>query len=143
MLRTALVVGLLVASWGCGGSENQAAIDDDVFSPALFANPPADFGPQTSWWWPGGAVDDVTLREQLGRFAELGYGTVEIQPFMSAVTKADLQEDSRIRTVGDATFLERLHTAACTAQELGLSWNLTLGSDWSTGDVVGAVATNR
>ena len=36
---------------------------------------------------------------------------------------------------GDATFLERLRTAACTAQELGLHWDITLGSGWSTGGV--------
>jgi hypothetical protein len=121
---------------GCGGSENQSAIDDDdAFSVELFANPPAELGPQTRWWWPGGAVDDATLREQLGRFAELGYGAVEIQPFMSAVTNADLREDSRIRSVGDAAFLERLHTAACAAKGLGLFWDLTFGSGWSTGGV--------
>ena len=75
---------------------------DDEFSVALFANPPAELGPQTRWWWPGGAVDDATPRAQLGQFAELGYSAVEIQPFMSAVTNADLREDARIRTVGDA-----------------------------------------
>jgi hypothetical protein len=104
---------------------------DDMFSLELFANPPAEFGPQTRWWWPGGAVDDATLLEQLGTFADVGYGAVEIQPFMSGVTKADVQEDTRIRTVGDAAFLERLHTAACAAHELGLEWDLTFGSGWS------------
>jgi hypothetical protein len=44
-----------------------------------------------------------------------------------------LREDARIRTVGDAVFLERLHTAACAAKELGLPWDLTFGSGWSTG----------
>jgi hypothetical protein len=139
MLRIVLAVTFLVASLvsagGCAGSENQVAIDEAEFSRELFANPPAELGPQTRWWWPGGAVDDATLREQLGQFAELGYGAVEIQPFMSAVTHADLREDGRIRTVGEAAFLERLHTAACAAQELGLSWDLTLGSGWSTGGV--------
>jgi hypothetical protein len=126
---------LFVALLGCGGSGVAEAVDDEVFSLGLFADPPADFGPQTRWWWPGGAVDDVTLREQLGQFVELGYSAVEIQPFMSAVTNADLREDARIRTVGDAAFRERLHTAACAAQELGLPWDLTFGSGWSTGAV--------
>ena len=139
MLRVVLAVGLLVSSLvcagGCASSENQVAIDDDEFSVDLFANPPAELGPQTRWWWPGGAVDDETLRAQLGQFAELGYGAVEIQPFMSAVTNAALREDARIRSVGDAAFLERLHTAACAAKELGLPWDLTFGSGWSTGGV--------
>jgi len=133
MLRVLLAVALFAASLGCTGSEPPVAIDDDEFSVELFANPPAELGPQTRWWWPGGAVDDATLRTQLGQFAELGYGAVEIQPFMSAVTNADLREDARIRTVGDAAFLERLHSAGCAAKELGLFWDLTLGSGWSTG----------
>jgi hypothetical protein len=135
MLTLGLLVASLVCVGGCTESENQVAIEDDTFSVELFANPPAELGPQTRWWWPGGAVDDATLRSQLGQFAEQGYGAVEIQPFMSAITNADLREDSRIRSVGDAAFLERLHTAACTAKELGLPWDLTLGSGWSTGGV--------
>jgi hypothetical protein len=54
---------------------------------------------------------------------------------MSAVTGADLREDARIRTVGDAAFIEHLRSAGCAAQELGLSWDITLGSGWSTGGV--------
>ncbi|MDH3201160.1 MAG: glycosyl hydrolase [Myxococcales bacterium] len=133
MLRVFSAVSAIVLALGCSDGESPGSVDDDVFSAAVFADPPLEFGPQARWWWPGGAVDDVTLREQLSQFAELGYSAVEIQPFMSAVTNADLSSDSRIRTVGDASFLERLRTAACTARELGLSWDLTLGSGWSTG----------
>ncbi len=133
MLRTALFACFLIASLGCSTSEEQQNVDDNSFSVTVFADPPGEFGPQTRWWWPGGAVDDATLREQLGQFADIGYGAVEVQPFMSAVTHADLREDARIRTVGDAVFLERLHTAACAAKELGLPWDLTFGSGWSTG----------
>ncbi|MDH3622504.1 MAG: glycosyl hydrolase [Myxococcales bacterium] len=135
MLKAAGVVSAIVLALGCSDGEDSSGIDDDLFSPAVFADPPLEFGPQARWWWPGGAVDDATLREELSQVAELGYSAVEIQPFMSAVTNADLSNDSRIRTVGDASFLERLRTAACTAQELGLSWDLTLGSGWSTGGV--------
>ncbi len=135
MVRTSILVLLLVSSFGCTASNGQATVDDEVFSPALFADPPAAFGPQTRWWWPGGAVEDATLVAQLREFAELGYGAVEVQPFMSAVTNADLRNDARIRTVGDPAFLERLHAAACAANGLGLSWDLTLGSGWSTGGV--------
>ena len=72
MLRVLLAVALFAASLGCTGSEPSVAIDDDAFSLELFANPPAELGPQTRWWWPGGAVDDATLREQLGKFADIG-----------------------------------------------------------------------
>ena len=129
------MAALLVASLGCKGPTDSSSIDEDAFSPAVFANPAAEFGPQTRWWWPGASVDDAGLRDQLRQFADAGYSAIEIQPFMSALTNADLAEDPRIRAVGDATFLERLRTAACTAQELGLHWDITLGSGWSTGGV--------
>ena len=135
MLRALFAAGLLVASLGCKGSTSPGAIEEDAFSPAFFADPPSEFGPQTRWWWPGASVDDAGLRNQLRRFVDVGYSAIEIQPFMSALTNADLREDPRIRAVGDATFLERLRTAACTATELGLDWDITLGSGWSTGGV--------
>lgn len=135
MLRAALIVGLLLTALGCDGSDSLVVLDDNAFSSELFANPPTEFGPQTRWWWPGASVDDSTLREQLRLFAEAGYSAVEIQPFMSAITNADLREDARIRAVGDAAFLERLRTAACAAEELGLPWDITFGSGWSTGGV--------
>ena len=135
MLRAALIVGLLLTALGCDGSDSLVVLNDDAFSSELFANPPTEFGPQTRWWWPGASVDDSTLREQLRLFAEAGYSAVEIQPFMSAITNADLREDARIRAVGDAAFLERLRTAACAAEELGLAWDITFGSGWSTGGV--------
>ena len=121
----------LALTAGCG--QSRQAIDDDRFSESVFADPPRAYAPQTRWWWPGGAVEDATLVEQLRQFADLGYGAVEIQPFMAGVARTDLEQDSRVRTVGDSTFLDRLHTAACEAQRLGLAWDLTLGSGWSTG----------
>jgi len=134
MHRLAILIGTVMALGGCSASGNEDETnEDDAFSVEAFAEPPSEFRPQTRWWWPGGAVDDVTLRDQLRSFAEVGYGAVEIQPFMSAITHADLEEDARIRTVGDATFLDRLHSAACAAKELGLAWDLTFGSGWSTG----------
>lgn len=134
MLRKLFLISLSAVVFGCNASNDGAApIDDEIFSAEWFAEPPSEFRPQTRWWWPGGAVDEATLRDQLRSFAEVGYGAVEIQPFMSAITYADLRGDARIRTVGDANFLERLHSAACASQELGLAWDLTFGSGWSTG----------
>ena len=108
-------------------------MSDDEFSLDVFANPPSSFGPQARWWWPGGSVDDATLVEQLRELAQLGYSAVEVQPFMATLTNADLRDDARIRTVGEASFLESLGVMACAARDAGLVWDLTLGSGWSTG----------
>jgi hypothetical protein len=131
MPRCSFLVAVLVVQ-GCSASPSTPT-GDDVFSPDVFANPPSSFGPQARWWWPGGSVDDATLREQLRELAELGYSAVEIQPFIATLTNADLREDASIRTVGEGSFLESLEVAACAARDLGLSWDLTLGSGWSTG----------
>lgn len=133
MTRVVLVLSAIALALGCTEGQRAPVLEDDIFSLAAFANPPRELGPQARWWWPGGSVDDATLRAELVQLAELGYSAVEIQPFMSAVTNADLSADALIRTVGEASFLERLVTAACAAQELELAWDLTLGSGWSTG----------
>lgn len=133
MLRFVALAGAALVLSGCSSDSTPAPIEDDTFSPAIFAAPPREFGPQARWWWPGGSVDDATIQTELRRFADLGYSAVEIQPFMAAVTNADLRDDPRIRTVGEPSFLASLRTAACSARDLGLAWDLTLGSGWSTG----------
>lgn len=117
---------------GCTTSPSEVT-EEDTFSLEVFADPPLEFGPQARWWWPGGSVDDATLGQQLEELAGLGYSAVEIQPFMATLTNADLGVDAAIRTVGEPAFLDRLRTAACKAGELGVAWDLTLGSGWSTG----------
>ena len=135
LVYAAMLLGSLLTSMGCDSSGSAGPGEDEVFSAEAFADPPLGLRPQTRWWWPGGAVEDSVLADQLRELADQGYGAVEIQPFMSGITHADLREDDRIRTVGQPAFLERLHTAACTAKELGLFWDLTMGSGWSTGAV--------
>ncbi len=135
MLRFALIGCLVLALVGCGGSDDDDVSGDNSFSLKLFADPPTEYRPQTRWWWPGAAVEDAVLAQQLDSFVEVGYGAVEIQPFMATLTQDDLERDPRIRAVGDATFLERLRTAACAARDRGLPWDLTFGSGWSTGGV--------
>jgi hypothetical protein len=132
-MRAWLFLAAVLLAQGCSTSSSTAPVGDDVFSLEVFADPPASFGPQARWWWPGGSVDDETLRDQLRELRELGYGAVEIQPFMAALTNADLRQNARIRTVGEASFLSSLAVTACAAHDNGLPWDLTLGSGWSTG----------
>ncbi len=132
MRHSPFLAAILIVQ-GCSTPSSSPAIGEDVFSAEVFSNPPRSYGPQARWWWPGGSVDDAVLRDQLLELSELGYGAVEIQPFMAALTNADLRVDARIRTVGEASFLSSLGVAACAAREQGLPWDLTLGSGWSTG----------
>ncbi|MFM8410815.1 MAG: glycosyl hydrolase [Alphaproteobacteria bacterium] len=133
--RVLAALPFVLAVAGCGSTSSAPAerVSDDRFSPALFADPPRAFGPQTRWWWPGAAVDDEGLRAQVRSFAEVGYGAFEIQPFMASLTDGDMAADPRVRAVGTPDFLARLHAAACAAHEAGMPWDLTFGSGWSSG----------
>ncbi len=135
MYKLGLIGCLVVTLVGCDGSDNDGIADDNGFSAEVFADPPREYHPQTRWWWPGAAVEDGVLTKQLDSFLDVGYGAVEIQTFMATLTRDDLEQDPRIRAVGDGTYLERLNTAACAARKRGMPWDLTFGSGWSTGGV--------
>jgi hypothetical protein len=133
-LLVALVVLATVtaAMVGCGDDGTPDGTTED-FSSATFAHPPREAGPIARWWWPGGAVDDGTLHDALADVAEAGYARVEMQPLLLGLTDTEVAADPRIRTVGDAAFLAHLRTVAETTRELGLGWDLTLGSGWPSG----------
>jgi hypothetical protein len=126
------VVALSMA--GCSTQPTPSdEVEDDAFSIAVFANPPIEFSPQARWWWPGGSVEPASIRAQLRELADAGYGAVEVQPFALNIANVTLQADPLVRSVGDDAFLENLRIAGCEAEALGLAWDLTLGSGWSSG----------
>ncbi|MFI6345989.1 glycosyl hydrolase [Streptomyces sp. NPDC050560] len=84
--------------------------------------------PWTRWWWLGSAVTDEGLRDHLTRFAEVGFGGVEIQPIYEAQGYED-----QIRSYLGPAWLDALGTTTATAAELGLGVDLTTGSGWTFG----------
>jgi hypothetical protein len=77
------------------------------------------------WWWFGPSVTRQELDRELTTMADSGIGGVEVAyvyPLATAVTE-----------FGSDAFLEDLRFAAERAHELGLSFDLTLGSGWSFG----------
>ena len=92
---------------------------------AGFADPPRDAAPMMRWWWFGPSVTRPELDRQLTAMAAAGLGGVEVAfvyPLGPATT-----------TFGSAEFLADLRFAADRAAELGLRFDLTLGSGWSFG----------
>jgi hypothetical protein len=77
------------------------------------------------WWWFGPSVTRPELERELVAVADAGLGGVEVAyvyPLATATTE-----------FGSDAFLADLRFAAECAHELGLSFDLTLGSGWSFG----------
>jgi hypothetical protein len=90
-----------------------------------FAEPPAGAAPMMRWWWFGPSVRRAELDRELTAMARAGLGGVEVAyvyPLGPATTEF----------LSDA-FLADLRYAAERARQLGLRFDLTLGSGWSFG----------
>ena len=102
-----------------------------------FADPPVSAAPMLRWWWFGPSVDRDELTRELTAMADAGFGGVEVAyvyPLGPATT--DFMSDA---------FLADLRFAADRAHELGLRFDLTLGSGWSFGGphITGELAARR
>lgn len=84
-----------------------------------------DAAPMMRWWWFGPAVDRAELDRELVAMAEVGLGGVEVS-FVYPLEEATAE-------LGSPALLADLRWAAERAQELGLRFDLTLGSGWSYG----------
>ena len=77
------------------------------------------------WWWFGPSVTRQELDRELTTMADSGIGGVEVAYVYPLATDAT--------EFGSDAFLADLRFAAARAHELGLSFDLTLGSGWSFG----------
>ncbi|WP_328520584.1 glycosyl hydrolase [Kribbella sp. NBC_00359] len=96
---------------------------DDVRS--QFRTPPPEGRPMMRWWWFGPSVDRRELDRQLGAMAAAGLGGVEVA-FVYPLGPVDTP-------FGSDKFLDDVRHAARTARDLGLRFDLTMGSGWSFG----------
>jgi alpha-L-rhamnosidase len=90
-----------------------------------FADPPPTAAPRMRWWWFGPSVTRAELERELTAMADAGLGGVEVAyvyPLAPATTD-----------FGSDVFLADLRFAAERARDLGLRFDLTLGSGWSFG----------
>lgn len=97
---------------------------------ARFGAPERAARPQLRWWWPGGAVDDTVLREQLQAFAEGGWGGVEVQPCRIGLPAAG---PAAVHDYATPSFFQKLATLAGDAAALGMVVDVTFGSAWPFG----------
>lgn len=97
-----------------------------------FENPPDDCRVMMRWWWFGPSVTKEELERELELMRAAGIGGVEVQ------TTYPLELDDATRGIRNYAFLsdeylDNLRFAAKRARELGLRFDLTLGSGWPYG----------
>jgi hypothetical protein len=97
-----------------------------------FERPPDDARVMMRWWWFGPAVTKPQLEREMRLMKEGGIGGFEVQP----VYPLALDDPSAgIKNLGflSPEFLDALSFTAAKAKELGLRFDLTLGSGWPYG----------
>jgi hypothetical protein len=97
-----------------------------------FENPPDDCRIMMRWWWFGPSVTKEELERELELMRGAGIGGVEVQ------TTYPLELDDATTGIHNYPFrsdeyLDNLRFAAGRARELGLRFDVTLGSGWPYG----------
>ncbi len=92
---------------------------------SAFASPPPDSRPMMRWWWFGPDVERTELDRELRAMAAAGIGGVEVSYVYPM--RAGSPE------LLSPPMLDNLRYAAEHARDLGLRFDLTLGSGWSFG----------
>ncbi|HKR23533.1 MAG TPA: glycosyl hydrolase, partial [Pyrinomonadaceae bacterium] len=96
-----------------------------------FASPPDDARIMMRWWWFGPTVEKAQLEREMRLMKEGGIGGFEVQPVYALV----LDEAAATKTLPFLSdeFIDALRFTAGKARELGLRFDLTLGSGWPFG----------
>ena len=103
--------------------------ENDSFCLEEFQDPGMEYRPGVRWWWPGGAVEEETLKKEIDYLAEKGFGYVEINPFqVSTVLEGD---EERVRSIYTPEFYALLETAVSYCEEKGIVVDLNMGSGWN------------
>lgn len=97
-----------------------------------FVTPPSDSRIMMRWWWFGPSVTKDEIERELKVMKEGGIGGVEVQPVYPLLPDDPKTGHKNLLYLSDE-FLEMLRFASDKARELGMRFDLTLGSGWSFG----------
>jgi hypothetical protein len=97
-----------------------------------FAQPPDEARIMMRWWWFGPTIDKAQLEREMRLMKEGGIGGFEVQPVYPLVVD---ESSSSVKTVPFLSdeFIDALRFTSAKARELGLRFDLTLGSGWPFG----------
>lgn len=97
---------------------------------AAFLRPPDDARIMMRWWWFGPAVEKAQLEREMRLMKEGGIGGFEVQPVYPLVL--DYANIKTLPYLSDG-FIDALRFTSDKSRELGLRFDLTLGSGWPFG----------
>ncbi len=136
IVRTCLALGAAALLSGLAGSSphasDGAAMADASVVRRTFDAPPEDARVMMRWWWFGPAVTPEGLDRDLRAMHDAGLGGVEVQPVYPLALDDD-RTGTRTLSYLSPEFLAVLRHARTTAADLGLRFDLTLGSGWPFG----------
>ncbi|HJX91154.1 MAG TPA: glycosyl hydrolase [Pyrinomonadaceae bacterium] len=127
--RFSSIVLLMVLIFAPLRSVLPAPVDDLQRS---FLNPPDDSRIMMRWWWFGPAVTKAELEREMRLMKEGGIGGFEVQPVYPLALDSEATGIKTLPFLSDE-FLDALRFTADKARELGLRFDLTLGSGWPFG----------
>ena len=110
-------------------SVSAAPIDDLQRS---FMRPPDDARIMMRWWWFGPAVTKPELEREMQSMKAGGIGGFEVQPVYPLVLDDPEKGIKTLPFLSDG-FIDALQFTSEKARELGLRFDLTLGSGWPFG----------
>jgi hypothetical protein len=97
-----------------------------------FASPPDDAKFMVRWWWFGPAVTPAGLEREMKLMKAGGIGGFEVQPTYPLALDGEIPGLKNLPFMSPE-FLDALKFTAAKAKELGLRFDLTLGSGWPYG----------
>jgi alpha-L-rhamnosidase len=127
--KQVIIACLLIISSSTLPSAGAVPIDE---LKASFLHPPDDTRIMMRWWWFGPTVTQAELEREMRLMKEGGIGGFEVQPVYPLLLD-DQSNGTRTFPFLSSEFLEALRFTAQKARELGLRFDLTLGSGWPFG----------
>ena len=97
-----------------------------------FKRPPDDARVMMRWWWFGPAVTMPQLEREMRLMKEGGIGGFEVQPVYPVALDDETAGIKTLPFLSDQ-FIDALRFTSEKAKELGLRFDLTLGSGWPFG----------
>lgn len=131
-MKRKLVAALMTVSMVMSGGITSLASEEtqDIgIDLTEFSEPSQQYQPGVRWWWPGGAVDEETLKQEIDYMADMHIGYVEINPFeVSQILEGD---EEKVKSVYTPEFYELLDYAIGYCEEKGITVDINMGSGWN------------